>query len=73
MHDALVGRAGGAAECHPLPCPEMIAATVYYQSGVEVNVIFEVAGSLRVVDTSRIERATPVPADGGKELPPRSE
>ena len=71
MQDALVGRAGGAAECHPVRCPEMIAATVYYRSGVEVNVIFEVAGDLRVVDTSRIERATPVPEDGGKELPSR--
>ena len=73
IEDAVVGQAGGAAECHPVPCPEMIAATVYYRSGVEQNVILQIDGGLRVVDTSRVERATPIPVDGGKELPPRSE
>ena len=73
IQDAVVGRAGGAAECHPVPCPEMIAATVYYHSGVEQNVILQVEGGLRVVDTARVERAIPIPVDGGKELPPRSD
>jgi hypothetical protein len=73
IQDSVVGRAGGAAECFPVACPEMIAATVYYRSGVEHSVILQVTGGLRVVDSERVDRGAPMPEDGGKELPPGQE
>jgi len=65
IQDAVVGRAGGAATCHPVPCPESIAATVYYPSGVLQEVNLQVTGGLRVTDARRVVLASP-PPDGGK-------
>ena len=70
IRDAVIGRAGGAAECFPAACPEFVAATVYYRSGVEHSVTLQVTGGLRVTGSERVYRGTPIPEDGGMELPP---
>jgi hypothetical protein len=65
LREVFINRAGGAATCHPAPCPELIAATAYYDAGVLQEVILQVDGGLRVVDARRVVRVNP-PADGGK-------
>jgi hypothetical protein len=67
--DIWIGPAGGAAECHPLPCPEHIGVVVYYRSGVEHTVSLQVTGGLRVTGSQRVVREPP-PDGGGKDLPP---
>jgi hypothetical protein len=70
IRDIWIGPAGGAAECHPLPCPELIGVVVYYESGVEHSVILQVTGGLRVTGSERVQRDPPPPEDGGKRSPP---
>lgn len=56
IEEAAIGLAGGAAECVPFPCPEAMAVTVYFRTGVEHAVVLRVTGGLRVVDSTRIDR-----------------
>lgn len=52
--EVVVGLAGGAAECVPGPCPEMVGVAAYYPSGMEVTVILErQEGGLVVTETNR--------------------
>jgi hypothetical protein len=73
IDDAVVGMAGGAAECHPLPCPEVVAATVYYRSGVEHSVSFQVTDGLRVTGAERVDRSKPTLEEEDPRVPGQPE
>ena len=54
IEDAVVGRGGGAAECHPDPCQELVVVTVTYDTDDEllVTLVEGPSGHLEIEQTT---------------------